>query len=875
MKMTKRIMAVLLTMVMLLSVFPAGASAAGAGVTFQMGTASAKAGETVTVPINITQNSGIAYARMDITYDASKLELTAVNVQSGIFDTVIETPNDPYTITLDSCTAKAAVTYTGKVAEFTFKLKEDAQPGDVAVSLAVDQTIDWNGKAVAPTAISGKVTVADHTWGTPSYSWSADNSKCTASVSCTCCTGNTKSETVTAQKDNTPATCTDAEKTVYTAEFTNALFAKQTKEVTGQAKLGHDWNTPTYTWSADFSKCTASHSCKRSGCVVTETEDGKITETTNASSCYAAGTKVYTAKFTKQGFTTQEKSETLAVVGHAWGAPTYTWNADKTSCTAKRVCTASGCTANETETATATVEKTDASCTKNGSVVSTATFQNEAFAKQVDTKVLTKSGHNWSSVTYTWAADNSKCTAERTCQNENCPVQKETETKNSDCVTVEATEDKDGSKTWTVKFENSAFETQTKKEILKAEPMIKVSSATVCPGKTVNVTVEIKNNPGAAMLELDLAYDSAVLELAEVKDAALLEGFVGGEKLTNNPYYLSWLDNDAEEVNGKLVTLTFKVKETAAADAKANVSVSVISALDTNFKNIAFKTSAGSVTVQAHDMSDATCTAPATCSKCGITEGEKLGHDMADATCTKPATCKRDGCNYTEGKALGHKEETVPGKAATCTEPGLTDGKKCTVCKEVTVKQSEIKALGHTWDEGTVTKEPTCTEKGEKIATCTVCGTKDDAVEIPALDHTWDEGKVTTEASCTKEGVKTYTCIVEGCSATKTEAIDALGHAVEEKTWKSDDTNHWHECTACGEKLDTAKHSGGKATTTKKAKCEICGAEYGALKATTPQTGDDSNIALFGGLMAVSVLAIAALLLFAYRKRSLTGKYYK
>ncbi len=57
-----------------------------------------------------------------------------------------------------------------------------------------------------------------------------------------------------------------------------------------------------------------------------------------------------------------------------------------------------------------------------------------------------------------------------------------------------------------------------------------------------------------------------------------------------------------------------------------------------------------------HDMSEATCTAPATCQRdgCGHTEGEALGHDMSDATCTAPATCQRDGCDHTEGEALGH-----------------------------------------------------------------------------------------------------------------------------------------------------------------------------------------------------------------------------
>ena len=78
----------------------------------------------------------------------------------------------------------------------------------------------------------------------------------------------------------------------------------------------------------------------------------------------------------------------------------------------------------------------------------------------------------------------------------------------------------------------------------------------------------------------------------------------------------------------------------------------------------------------------------------------------------------------------------------------------------------------HTWDEGTVTKEATCKDKGIKTFTCACGETKTE--EIPALGHKTDGGKVTKAATCTEKGVKTTTCTV--CGATKTEEIPALGH---------------------------------------------------------------------------------------------------
>ena len=53
-----------------------------------------------------------------------------------------------------------------------------------------------------------------------------------------------------------------------------------------------------------------------------------------------------------------------------------------------------------------------------------------------------------------------------------------------------------------------------------------------------------------------------------------------------------------------------------------------------------------------------------------------------------------------------HTEVVVEGKDATCTETGLTDGKKCSVCGTVTVKQTVIPTLEHAWlDAEAVIKE--------------------------------------------------------------------------------------------------------------------------------------------------------------------------
>ncbi|MDO4621884.1 MAG: hypothetical protein Q4B22_02925 [Eubacteriales bacterium] len=69
----------------------------------------------------------------------------------------------------------------------------------------------------------------------------------------------------------------------------------------------------------------------------------------------------------------------------------------------------------------------------------------------------------------------------------------------------------------------------------------------------------------------------------------------------------------------------------------------------------------------------------------------------------------------------GHVEAVDEAKEATCTETGLTEGKHCSVCGEVLVKQKTVPAKGHTWNSGKVTVLPTSMKEGKKTYTCTVC----------------------------------------------------------------------------------------------------------------------------------------------------------
>ena len=114
--------------------------------------------------------------------------------------------------------------------------------------------------------------------------------------------------------------------------------------------------------------------------------------------------------------------------------------------------------------------------------------------------------------------------------------------------------------------------------------------------------------------------------------------------------------------------------------------------------------------------------------------------------------------------------------APSCTEAGydLYTCRDCGASEQRNVKP----ALGHKWDNGTVTTEPTEKDPGTMTYTCTVCGQTKTEV-IPATGphtHVWGEGTVTVAPTETTPGVRTYTCTV--CGQTRTEIIPATGSAV-------------------------------------------------------------------------------------------------
>ena len=200
------------------------------------------------------------------------------------------------------------------------------------------------------------------------------------------------------------------------------------------------------------------------------------------------------------------------------------------------------------------------------------------------------------------------------------------------------------------------------------------------------------------------------------------------------------------------------------------------------------------------------------------------GKVTTKATCTeegeKTFTCSICGDKKTEKvSATGHQHTEIRNKKeATCKEEGYSGDTWCKDCgKKILSGQAIAKTEDHSWNQGEITKEPTCKEKGEKTFTCSICGnTKTEKVSTTdhqhmeirnqknptckeagysgdtycadcgvkifsgqtiakTKNHNWDGGVITTEPTCTERGEKTFTCTI--CGNTNTKKVNATGHS--------------------------------------------------------------------------------------------------
>lgn len=203
---------------------------------------------------------------------------------------------------------------------------------------------------------------------------------------------------------------------------------------------------------------------------------------------------------------------------------------------------------------------------------------------------------------------------------------------------------------------------------------------------------------------------------------------------------------------------------------------------------------------------------PASCTQTGSTGGKRCAVPTCRAIIEKPTVVPMKD----------HEKETIPPISASCTAPGSKDGERCKNCGTILKQPTVVEKLEHETDEahkateGEVTKEATCTEKGEKtfLDTCIHCNKPvvERKEELPTVDHSYDKKQtkpfVIREATCKYSGISIPHLACDSCSAVEecTEC-DAIKEAVKNGAKLAEDQRAHLETHGTITETEVLKHT--------------------------------------------------------------------
>lgn len=165
-----------------------------------------------------------------------------------------------------------------------------------------------------------------------------------------------------------------------------------------------------------------------------------------------------------------------------------------------------------------------------------------------------------------------------------------------------------------------------------------------------------------------------------------------------------------------------------------------------------------------------------TCTLCGkeVSGPHNLGSWQVDLDSHKQyAECT--DCKHIVWQNLDHRwNEGSVTQEPTCVEKGVKTY-KCEYCDETYTE--DIEATGEHIADAPIVTPATCEARGTKITSCKDCGTVLVTEVILPLGHEYTSA-VTKPATCVELGVKTFTCQREGCSDAYTDKLPLVPHTL-------------------------------------------------------------------------------------------------
>ena len=333
---------------------------------------------------------------------------------------------------------------------------------------------------------------------------------------------------------------------------------------------------------------------------------------------------------------------------------------------------------------------------------------------------------------------------------------------------------------------------------------------TLSRGDTVTVTVSTSAVDRCVSGGFLFQYDTDVFEYVSGK--ALVSGFTAAGVSTLNGKIAGYFMGGEKAVLGQLFQITLKVKDTAAFGSyTVSGTPSMMAWVEGVEASIPFQMENTTVTVACDHRGGSWTWLNDTQHKlvCPDCPYEELGNHQFDdgavtqePTCTDPGvrtyTC--DGCqgSYTqEISSTGHDmQQTAAAESPACEKPGKTAVLTCANGCGHATGGTEIPALNHDMQQTEAEVPATCENPGKTaVLTCANgCGKTEGGSEITATGHTWDNGVITKQPTCKETGIKTYTC-VSGC--TKTEEVAKTNDHSFGQWFKADDSCNKRVCSVC------------------------------------------------------------------------------